>query len=109
MEGAHFIATGELLALSEQQLMDCSVKFGNLSCAGGLMDSAFNYAETTPLETEAEYPYKAMFHLNCNYNGNGKVGVKSYYDVTINDAAALKAAIALGPVSVAIQANEAVF
>ena len=67
LEGAHFIATGELLSLSEQQLMDCSWKQGNLSCGGGLMDSAFNYAKLTPITTEALYPYTAMFHTKCSY------------------------------------------
>ena len=93
MEGAHFIATGELLSLSEQQLMDCSWKYGNLSCGGGLMDSAFNYAKNTPLTTEANYPYTAMFHTSCQYAGNGVVSVLSYYDVTANDSDALLAAI----------------
>jgi C1A family cysteine protease len=65
LEGAHFIATGDLVSLSEQQLMDCSWKYGNLSCGGGLMDSAFNYAKTTPITTEANYPYTAMFHTSC--------------------------------------------
>jgi len=65
LEGAHFIATGQLLSLSEQQLMDCSWAEGNLSCGGGLMDNAFKYAETTPITTEAQYPYTAMFHLGC--------------------------------------------
>lgn len=60
MEGAHFIATGNLVALSEQQFVDCD--FGltkNLGCHGGLMDKAFTYAESTPIETEADYPYTA--------------------------------------------------
>jgi len=29
------------------------------------MDNAFKYAETTPITTEAQYPYTAMFHLGC--------------------------------------------
>merc|ERR1712080_322694 len=58
MEGANFIETGKLVALSEQQLVDCSKSFGNMGCMGGLMDDAFKYAEQTPLETETEYPYK---------------------------------------------------
>jgi cathepsin L len=44
LEGAHQIRSGVLLSLSEQQLMDCSFAFGNLSCGGGLMDSGFTYA-----------------------------------------------------------------
>lgn len=67
LEGAHWLATGDLVSLSEQQLMDCSWKYGNLSCGGGLMDNAFKYAETTPITTEESYPYTAMFHTSCNY------------------------------------------
>jgi C1A family cysteine protease len=105
LEGAHFIASGELVSLSEQQLMDCSWKYGNLSCGGGLMDNAFNYAMSTPITTEANYPYTAMFHTSCGYKNNGIVQVTSYYDVTANDSQALLDAIALGPVSVAIEAD----
>jgi len=74
------------------------------------MDSAFKYAELTPITTEALYPYTAMFHTKCSYvESTGIVSVLSYYDVTINSSQALKDAIALGPVSVAIQANEPAF
>ena len=36
-EGVYQIATGELRSLSEEQLVDCSQKFGNNGCKGGLM------------------------------------------------------------------------
>ena len=62
MEGNHWIATGELVSLSEQQLLDCSWRYGNLGCGGGLMDYAFKYAQKTPLTTEANYPYTAWFN-----------------------------------------------
>jgi C1A family cysteine protease len=109
LEGAHWLKTGQLVSLSEQQLMDCSWKYGNLSCGGGLMDNAFKYAQVTPLTTEANYPYTAMFHTSCSYAGNGIVSVTDYYDVTPNDSDQLKAALALGPVSVAIEADTTVF
>lgn len=51
MEGATQIQFGELISLSEQQLVDCK-HHGDHGCMGGLMDNAFTYAETTPLETE---------------------------------------------------------
>ena len=50
-----------------------------------------------------------MFHTNCSYAGNGIVSVVSYADVAVNDSAALKNAIATGPVSVAIEADTTVF
>jgi len=110
MEGAHFIATGELLSLSEQNLVDCSHN-GNLGCMGGMMDRAFKWTEAHPLETEDDYPYDGWtIAKGCRYDESlGKVSVTSYFDVTPESSDALKAAIVDGPVSVAIQANQKVF
>ena len=110
MEGAHFIATGELLSLSEQELVDCSHN-GNLGCMGGMMDRAFKWTESHPLETEDDYPYQGWTPTKgCRYDSTkGKVAVSSFVDVTPESSDALKAAIAQGPVSVAVQANQKVF
>ena len=46
LEGAHFVATNELLSFSEQQLVDCAgIKYGNMGCNGGLQDNAYKYYE----------------------------------------------------------------
>ena len=60
LEGAHFVASGELLSFSEQQLVDCATRrYGNLGCNGGLQDNAYKYFEKTgdSAMLESAYPY----------------------------------------------------
>jgi len=110
MEGAHFVATGELVSLSESNLVDCS--WLNHGCNGGMYNLAYMYAESNPLETEAEYPYVAHTGLfDCKYKkAEGKVKVTTYNNVKGSSSEQLKAALNQhGPVSVAIEADKPVF
>lgn len=59
LEGQHTRQTGELVSLSEQQLIDCSVSFGNRGCASGSPVDAFEFVIANGLVTEEDYPYKA--------------------------------------------------
>merc|ERR1719263_1191006 len=59
LEGRYQIAGNKLTSFSEQQFVDCSKKYGNQGCNGGLMDDAFEYAEKNAICTESSYPYKA--------------------------------------------------
>jgi len=111
IEGSEFLhGTKQLVSLSEQNLVDCSK--ANHACKGGLMDLAFTFVETHPLMTEAEYPYTAHHNLfsKCKYDSSKGVGhVAGFKDVTPRDPAQMKAALAVGPVSVAIEADKSVF
>jgi len=110
LEGQHFLKTGKLVSLSEQNLVDCSGSYGNNGCNGGLMDSAFEYIERNGIDTEKSYPYEAEDD-SCRFNKkNVGATVKSYKDIPQGDENALKAAIAtVGPVSVAIDAGNESF
>lgn len=45
-------------SLSEQQLVDCSGRYGNMGCNGGNMGNAFNYIKEQGLCEDKNYPYK---------------------------------------------------
>lgn len=111
LEAAHFRLTGKLISLSEQQLVDCSSKFHNQGCNGGLMDNAFEYVkENGGLDTEESYPYHAH-NEKCHFNKKS-VGTtcSGFMDITSGDEEALKQALAtVGPISIAIDATQEKF
>lgn len=107
MEGAWAIATGKLVSLSEQQLVDCSKSYGNHGCNGGLMDSAFEYAKDNGMCLESEYSYSAKSGT-CQ-ECDPVVEISSCVDVTPNNQINLKEAVSMGPVSVAIEADTKTF
>ena len=107
MEGAWSIAKGELISLSEQQLVDCSKSYGNHGCNGGLMDGAFHYAIDNGMCSESAYSYQAKGGT-CE-ECDPVVKITSCVDVTPKNEVDLKTAVSLGPVSVAIEADTKTF
>jgi len=107
MEGAWAIKNGVLESLSEQQLIDCSKKYGDLGCNGGLMDNAFEYVIDNGICQESDYAYTAA-------GGSCKqcsvvVSISNCADVAANNQVVLKEAVATGPVSIAIEADTRYF
>jgi len=104
IEGAYALATGKLVSLSEQQLVDCSRSYGNEGCNGGLFVPSFQYTEKTPLCSQSDYEYKGV-DGTCK-DCTGVTTVDSYVEVTKNSESALQQALLLQPISVAIEADQ---
>jgi C1A family cysteine protease len=123
LEGAWQIETGKLTYISEQQFVDCDsgLLHPNHGCNGGSMQHAFHFAHKHDIATEDSYPYKGHHLLpsipillpHCKKEKKWdtaipKGGVTGYRGVG-QSAEALKSAIQQGPVSVAIEADQAAF
>merc|ERR1711865_257169 len=114
IEGRNYIANGNLVSLSEQELVSCASSYGNQGCNGGLMDDGFKFVEASGLETESSYSYDGAT-ATCStskegtHNGIAPGVVTGFKDVTSNSESQLAAAVAQGPVSVAIEADQSGF
>nr|CBY80148.1 silicatein red variant [Tethya aurantium] len=111
LEGINALATGKLTPLSEQNIIDCSVPYGNHGCKGGNMYVAFLYVVANEgVDTEDKYQFRGK-QSSCNYqvqycgaSMSGSVQIKS------GSESDLEAAVAnVGPVSVAIDAASNAF
>jgi C1A family cysteine protease len=109
VEGAWAIAKGQLIDLSEQELVDCAtgVSYGSHGCNGGQMEGAFNYIVSNGQCSLTSYPYKAV-DGNCQ-KCTAVAHIASCSDVQPNDQLALKAAVAQQPVAIAIEADTRYF
>lgn len=113
LEGAHFLATGELVSLSEQQVVDCDAECDptyydvcDSGCQGGLMNNAINYMmKAGGLVKEEEYPYKGVDGTCKVMAANDMAAdVGSYLVVSAEEQQIEANLIKYGPLAVAINA-----
>ncbi|KAK7391407.1 hypothetical protein VNO78_19823 [Psophocarpus tetragonolobus] len=112
IEGANFVATGKLLSLSEQQLVDCDNKCDitdktscDNGCYGGLMTNAYNYLlEAGGLEEESSYPYTGV-RGQCRFDPR-KTAVKitNFTNIPVNDNQIAAYLVKNGPLAMGINA-----
>ena len=108
-EGAWAISKGQLIDLSEQQLVDCAtgINYGSHGCSGGQMEGAFKYLIEHGQCTLASYPYTAK-DGSC-HSCSAVVHFSSCSDVKPNDQLSLKAAVSIQPIAIAIEADTRYF
>ncbi|CAG9333816.1 unnamed protein product [Blepharisma stoltei] len=108
VEAAWFLSGHTLVSLSEQALIDCSVSFGTSGCYGGSYDAGFQYTIKYGLPTGTTYPYVARSQ-NCNTALQTKTAAKitQYIFIQPGSSQALLNAVAMRPVSVNVEADQA--
>ncbi|EEQ97257.1 cryptopain precursor, putative [Perkinsus marinus ATCC 50983] len=65
MEGAFQIKTGHLAKFSAQQIVDCSMPWGNNGCVGGSISKTATYVNLNGIVSDKDYPYVAK-KQDCN-------------------------------------------
>lgn len=90
MEGINAIVTDKLIALSEQELVDCDTAQDH-GCHGGLMDFAFDFIKHNGgIDTEKDYKYQAE-EEKCSIAKERRhvVSINGHEDVPGNDEQSL--------------------
>lgn len=113
VEGLMGISTGDLVDLSEQQLVDCAtgISYGSHGCNGGQMEGGFKYVMKNGLCSDSEYPYTSGITteggecMSCST----VIQITGCADVKPSDQSSLKMAVSRQPVSIAIEADTKIF
>ncbi|KAK1407450.1 hypothetical protein QVD17_39066 [Tagetes erecta] len=112
LEGSHFLRTGELVSLSEQQLVDCDHECDpaeknscDAGCNGGLMNNAFEYIlKAGGVQKESDYPYTGK-DGTCHFDKTKIAASVSNFSVIGTDEDQIAANLVQnGPLAIGINA-----
>nr|CAB3468841.1 unnamed protein product [Digitaria exilis] len=97
MEGINEIVTGNLISLSEQEVIDCDSQ--DSGCNGGNMQDAFEFViNNGGIDTEADYPFTGTDGAcDANRVNEKVVTIDDFVNVAANSEAALQEAVASQP------------
>nr|CAD7193962.1 unnamed protein product [Timema douglasi] len=96
----------KLISLSEQNVIDCSSKYGLKGCDSGTLHHTFNYILIQGINPEAHYPYTGKLGT-CSFNSSDNyVILQDYSDISYADEEGLKSTVnTKGPVAVEFDAS----
>jgi len=109
VESATAIATGKLLTLSPQNVVDCTPNpnhcGGTGGCGGATAELGFTYVAGNGIALESDYPYKGVDEA-CKTTVAKAAQVKGYVQLPENDyQSLLNASAFIGPIAVSVDAS----
>ncbi len=105
LEGLASLTDGVLYNFSPQQLIDCSISYGNQGCTGGHAVNAFWYVKDNGITTLEKYPYVGQ-QQTCNYDPASKVfQITECATVKPYSTKALQSALIQQPVAVIVDSS----
>lgn len=112
-ESSYVLAGNDQVIMSPQELVDCARGlFSNHGCNGGWYYYAWKWNETNMTMAEKAYPYtsgKTGDETACVYDEAKGITLVLDYGQVKEDTESIKARLELGPVSVAVNADNKAF
>eukprot|EP00938_MAST-03A_sp_MAST-3A-sp1_P004566 g4566.t1 len=105
IEGVTFLKTGNLVSLSEQELVDCDKNYGDMGCQGGLPSNAYKFVLAEGgIDTESSYSYSGTGGT-CK-ESSGKVGatISNWTAISTDETQIASQLVQRGPLSIGINA-----
>ncbi|WKX92829.1 hypothetical protein Q1695_010678 [Nippostrongylus brasiliensis] len=108
VEAASAIKTGQLIRLSEQEMVDCDSQ--NNGCQGGYRPYAMNFVQTHGLMKEEDYPYCGTDHNSCRLKRDlERVFIKNYRMLSTNEDIIADWIAANGPATFGMNVTKAMY
>ncbi|KAF1743601.1 hypothetical protein MXB_1537, partial [Myxobolus squamalis] len=105
IESQFAIHSGDFKNLSVQEIVDCSVSYGNNACGGGYMERVYNYVINNGISTYSDYPYTARYEHCKKNNSKNSHRLSGYRGLRGGDEHNLiRAIFHIGPISIAMNA-----
>ncbi|KAL3274653.1 hypothetical protein HHI36_016033 [Cryptolaemus montrouzieri] len=106
LEAQLYLRKGKDIALSEQNLIDCSWEEGNEGCTSGTRAKAYEYIYKHGLQSERDYPYEAKVG-KCRFKRRKSVvSISGYVRIRSIETHLIAAVASMGPVSIAFHSTK---
>ncbi|CDW85086.1 cysteine protease 1 [Stylonychia lemnae] len=101
--------TYQTIDLAEQQIVDCTVNYGNNGCNGGIELFVYDYTSKKGVADESKYPYVDK-KQTCKSTVTGSIKTTSYKYISSNiNATTIRSIVQKQPVSIGICASDIQF